>query len=54
LLTQIEQNIKNNQLSIKNLLKKKSVIIVEMNEENFFNLNSFSDLKKFQKKLDTI
>ena len=54
LLTQIEENIQKNQLSIKNLLKKKSIIVIEMNEENFFNLNSFSDLKKFQNKLNTI
>jgi len=54
LLTKIEHNIKNKQLSMKNLLKNKAIIIVKINEENFFNLNSFSDLKKFQKKLNTI
>tara|TARA_Y100000817_G_scaffold116186_1_gene91131 strand:- start:10509 stop:11084 length:576 start_codon:yes stop_codon:yes gene_type:complete len=54
LLFQIEKNIKIGKLSLKNLLSDEDIILVKSNKEDFFNLNSFDDLKKFEEKLNII
>ena len=54
LLFQIEKNIKDGNLSLKNLVKNEKIILVKSNEEDFFNLNSFEDLNKFKSILNII
>ena len=54
LLFQIEKNIKDGNLSLKNLVKNENIILVKSNEEDFFNLNSFEDLNKFKSILNII
>ena len=54
LLSQIEKNIKDGKLSLKNIVKNENIILVKSNEEDFFNLNSFEDLNKFKNILNII